>query len=465
MRRLAFPDKYEPVCLGFSSSTKTAPHRPFYKMNAPWSPATTTPANCLPSNELFLILLTRHSCCAVIYNRYAANGAVVTKTLQMGAQPPSIGAWLNFNVAVLNANSPAGNGVEPCFADPDGEEGSFVWIDGTTNLTVAITCNTSVAVYANSTTYNLGFCRRAGTIVEYGILQSTTGAGGPYNSITFTSTTLKPGYYSFKASGNLVPAAGGVAITNMVIQETVGASGCYLINHDPLPASIAVTMDNTRINAGRAIMTNFSGPFNAEGGAVAYELPRSERWDDFCIDSGGQYTGSPFTNVSNADLSEDIENSEGISIAAHPDLRSEPVDNMIASATNGTVNSNVMMSPPTFDDISGGVMLVIKTALTNTAARDGLWQLYYATESQTDSQLYPKRHAEYSPLVVLEAEAKFKNFSLITGNPDHFAKGVQALRSLMDKGNRVSDALINSGVGIGVGAPLKFATNLGRALL
>jgi len=464
MMALAFPDKCEPKCLGFSSSALTTPHKLFYKINAPWSPAVAAVANIVPANELFFVALNKHPSCVAIYNEWWAAGAVLIKTLQMGGNPPSINVWLNFNAAQRSSTTAAGNTYEPCFSDPDGEEGNYVWITAA-NTTVAITMVATSNIYAAATQYTLNWARRSGSSIAYGSLATTTG-GAATNTIVFSSAALLPGYYAFRVSGNLLPSGGGVSFTSVTVQETVGAGGTYMISHDPLPANIAVTMDGTRVNAARATMTNFSGPFNAEGGAVAYELPNSERWDEYAVNpASGQFGTSIFTNLSNADGSEDIENEEGVSVAAHPDLRREPADNMLASGINGAANSASMMTAPSLDDIAGGVMLCIKTAIALSNARDGLWQIWYHTESQCSSQLFPKYHAAYSPLVILEAEALFKNFRLITHNPDHFTKGVQALRSMFGKGEALGDALISTGVLGGPGGLIKGWSGLGKKLV
>lgn len=463
MMTLAFPDIYPPTTLGFSQSALTIPHHLFYKFSVPWSAATTTPANTMPNNEVWAVVLSKHPCCALIFNYAVLNGTVLIKTLLMGGQVPSSTAgYFAFNTALRSFADPVGTIYEPVFNEVDTDEGNFVWIDGGSNVSHSIAIVAASAAFT-ATLYTLYMARRFGSRTGY--VQLTFTPGAPTANLTFTAAagTIQPGYYALRVNGANVAATTLLSIT---IQANLGGGQPqYFVAHAPAPAGICTTMDAIRINAARGTMTNFSGPFNAEGGAAAYEMPIADRWDEYVEDTAsGTYGLSVFTNVVNSDGAMVFENADGISLPVHPDLQKEPVDCTDASSIgSNTVTANLAV--PSFDDISGGTMLVIRTAPGNTAARDGLWQISYHSESQNSSQLYTKYPPAYSPLVVLEADGLFKSMRTISHNPNHFRAGVSALRSIMSRGGNVGDALISTGVAAPLGGTIKGASGIGKKLL
>jgi len=468
MKTLAFPDIEPPMCLGFAESTQTIPHRLFYKFAAPWNVApTAAPANTLPANEVFLVALNKHPACSLIYSYSSSNGTTLTKTpLNNGSvMNYNLEGWQAFNTCLRSFVTPAGNTYEPCFTDSNMTEGNWVWLDGANAQTYSIVLTLAAGVAFAATNYTLDYCRRFADRVTYGAVTQAAAAG---QTITW-NPSLQPGYYAFKlpngtTAGAIFNAAIQISAFTISVSNAAGVAVNW-VAHDPLPANMCVTMDAIRINATRATMTNFSGPFNAEGGAAAYEMPVSTNWSRYAEDpASGTFGPSIFTNLLNANGSEEFENSQGISAAGHPDLHKEPVDCSDSEVAIGNTNAATAMTSPSFDDIGGGVILVVRTGVTNTAARDGLWQVFYHTESQNDSQQYTSYPAMVGPVELLEAEGLFKNFRTITHNPDHFRKGISALRNVFAGGERVGDALISTGIGGGLGGTIKGYSGIAKRL-
>jgi hypothetical protein len=272
------------------------------------------------------------------------------------------------------------------------------------------------------------------------------------------------GYYSFYVPTTF-PGSG--ATCTWTLSGTVAAAPAemQIVRHDPLPSNITYAMEAVRTNAARAVLSNFSGPFNSEGGAAAYEMPSTDAWYEFTHPNAAPTT-SVLTNVIKQPEATLINNLDGCSIAAHPQINVDPVDTQAISTVTGvatTIDAQSATYPSSA--LCGGTIIVIRTALSLPNARDGFWQLYFAVESESSSQLFMCRTPDYSPLVVLEAQARFRSFRTITGNPDHFSKGLAKLRSIAKTGERVGNALVSTGVGGAFGGQLMGASRVvGRAL-
>jgi hypothetical protein len=456
--RLMFPDLLPPPVIGFNHNTQTVPHRLSWEFAAPWGTTTANVANSFPTNELFLVLLNRHPNCVMIYNEWT-NGTETHELIASGASRPLLrnDEWINFSQITESATSATGVAISPSFDPPEGlAEGSYIWIDSNASATNVLNITYPGNSFLANTTYYMGYVRRIGNAMYFAVLSVTTG-GAATNSVTFTLPATSSGYYCFIPMGSF-PEAIPTAL-NIVTNR--GGVSSYAIRHSFLPSGLCDQMESIRVNACRVIMTNFSGPFNAEGGAVACELPSFKRWDEVCFNNGSN-TSSPFSVLANLEGKKVIDNAEGISAFGHADITADPRDplqignNFIAGGT---------YSSPSLDDLGGGTYIIMRTALANTAARDGWWQVYWATESETDSQLWTRQDPEYTPTTILNAQQAFKKVSVITHNPNHFREGVNALRNLAGTGERMGDVLISTGVGAAVGAPLKFASGFWNKML
>jgi len=342
------------------------------------------------------------------------------------------------------------------FGPPESEsDGPALWIDSDSGTFSTLTIEFPGAVFLATKTYSINYVRRVGEDYYTGTMTVTIGAAN-VDTATFSLPGNAPGYYSFSPISTALADFPGGTPTSVQISLTRTVAS-YAVRHEKLPANISYYMDSIRINAARSTMTNFSGPFNAEGGAVAVELPTFRRWDELFYSGGIPYP-SPFSVISNVEGKRVIENSKGLSAFGHCDFLGEPVDPLLTDAVVGVPGSGALSSA-SLDDLCGGVVLCIRTSLTNTAGRDGWWQAFWATESETDSQLWSRREAEYSPTTKLNAQQEFKAISLVSHNPDHFRAGVAALRSAGQRINKFGGALVKTGIGAPLGGSLQFAGN------
>jgi len=452
MMQLAFPDIYDPPVLGIKGAIETVPHKLRWEFMAPWSSLTAGIAQRIPPNELFAIVLTKHSCCSLIYAQVTGGVTRNRDFISGNGSAPAVrvGQWIN--PAYLNRDTPSATGmtVEPVFQSDDPDEGTMVWLGSSASIVISYTG----APLLGASGYSLAYVRRIGNYFETGISTYTPGSSVSIGTWSFGA----PGYYCFMPVMPVNSAAWpGIVPVQVRITETF-TNGEYVIQHEQLPSSITTSVESTRINAARITMTNFSGPFNAEGGAISTELSTYDRWDEILY-SGGNPASSPFSILMNMPDSYPIENSQGISGAPHPDLDAEPVDNQAVSGV--TIAGANVINTPRLSDICGGQMVVVRTGLTNTAARDGVWAVTWATESESSSQLWNHRTPDYPPFITQEAADRFKRFRTISHNPDHFRKGIAALRQIANTGEKVGNALIDTGVG----APLGGAITAGSRFL
>lgn len=461
MYRCAFPDLTDPVCYGFSRSALTTPNKLFYKFAVPWSSQTTALANQLPVNEAWLILLSAHPSIAMIYLDRMPNATVFQKQLQFSGnnllqlKPNN---WVPFSGATVSPVTATGQSYENALDSPD-VQANAIWLESNTNMPLTLTLQQGATNFTATTTYNINYLRRSGGDLNVGMMTMTTG-GAAVSAITFTLPANKAGYYSFWLGSNFVQNQ----TANFNIGCTViGESG--ITRHEPLPSNVGAKFETCRTNSARATLTNTAGPFGAEGAAAAYEMPSADAWYEFVYPNA-----LPVPSVLSACIAQDgavlIEDIEGCSVAAHPRIDSDPVDCQSVSEVTGVIVSqtNPQASYP-HSALCGGVLLCMRTALTATAARDGYWQIHYHTESETGDQTYTKYPPMYSPLEVLEAQSRFRAFRAITGNPDHFVKGLTALRKLTGTVDRVGDGLVSTVVGAPLGGSVKGASAAVKAFL
>lgn len=452
--RLAFPDLCDPVCLGMTACARTTAHKLFATFSVPWSSATAQIAGQMPVNQTFVAVCTKHPSVGMVYPEWKTN-STVTRAFSNDGSPIirfTRGTWIQCDSLTVNQPGPNGNTREVTYNNNDvapEETGAFMWVDfAGTASTLTITLNTGT--WTNATVYSLNFIRRVDSFYGAGTV-TATGTGGA--GLTFTLPAVS-GYYMFQldiATVWTAPSNPSWTDGTAILASIAPVAGGVVMRHDPLPSNIAVTLDSIRINAARATMTNFSAPLAAEGAAVAYECPSSDRWDSYIFSTGAW--GDPFSTLSGQQGREIRVAAEGLSIAAHPNINKEPTDTSTITSLTGIANST--MAPVSFDAVCGASILCVRTGLANADARDGLWQIYYHTEGETGSQLFTQRPADYSPLVILEAEARFRNFRTISGNPNHFKKGMAAIGQIMNKADRIGNAMIATGIGAPMGGALK----------
>jgi len=461
MFQLAFPDLTEPPTLGMNRNGLTAPFRLFHRWNAGWSTDTTQLAGALPVNELFIAMYSRHPSLAMSYNS-VIQGAQLLVFKQGNNNNVTIeeGEWIDLDQVQTNPVSSTSQIYQPIIAGYEGDEADYAWVNnfdtasGPPVLTIAVTDGTTPFPAAGQ--FQIMFVCYSGNRLN--ITTTTVVVGGAaVGTLSFTMPAVS-GWYAFYPIEWAPTAAKSYAMS--ISSPNTSVAGALAVFHDNLPAGFQGAMESTRINAGRGVMTNFTAALYAEGGAVAYEVPSADRFDEY-IYTGLAPCASAFSVTYAQDGSQVIRAKEGLSAVAHPNINGEFINNGTIGSNQANVPSQQVRSKPSFEDITGPTLLVIKTALAIPQARDGMWQAYWHVEGETGNQLYAKRGADYSPLVVIEAESRFRNFRTISGNPDHFKAGLAVLNRL----DKIGDGMIKSGIFAGAGGYLKSGAGHASTLL
>lgn len=426
------PDITEAPRLGMNPGAATAPFRLNYKFSAPWSVETEALSGELPQNELFVCQMTKHPNLGLIYDGYDASASAYKDLVYDDNFDVLIhsGEPLELTHCVRSAPSPTGCTIEPVFDSPNDEEGALVWADATNAgaPTLTFTYRGALATFfAVGTNYKVYYCRRIANSIDLGVL---TFAGD--NSKIWAVALPGAGYYSFVPafddSANVVDESGfGIKITK-------AAGMC--VYHDPLPAAVSTAVDSIRVNAARPIITNFTSPLNAEGGATGYELPDGETWCGYAY-SGDTAVSSIFTNVMEANDAQVKTYADGVSSFYHPAIEEELVDTtqdgIVAASQADAFGSDAAPMRVPWSALSGGVMLVAKTALSEPGARDGIIQTFWHVECETESQLFATGPPQHSPAVIEETYYRLRFIRVVTGNPNHVVAAIRSVAGFLRK--------------------------------
>jgi len=441
------PDQCDAVRFGKSSSPKTAAFKWHHEWIPLWDGGTSqSNTNDFVTGELWCALLPKNHNCAMVYNELLQN----TRTKAIGSPVQGWtmyadqGSPLEFAGAKLGAAGEVDSTFEPTFLDNDtGNSMLFVnnHAGGGANTTFTITLSTG-GVFANAVVYALGVhIKEPG---QDGVATITFAGNGTATSPAITATTA--GYQSFTPVGPTNPNTGtwtstaspglttswNQQIDNITFTEQAGSNICHL----PSPGfsnGALNQLDSLRTNCMMVEFTQMAPILNEEGGCLGAQIPEGQVFWAYCNDS------STPTSMFNKQLANEthrlLDAKRGIVEFWHPgSIRDE---SMTPIGIAGEVSNVNVPAPVPFTDLTGGVIICIKTAVALNAGRDGMLRAYWLTEGESDSQNFTYAGPDYTPGEVEQAMYLLKQIAAGSENPNHVVAALSAAKNVTGKAGRV----------------------------